>query len=54
MPRRGDERSFAWAALFMRLTKDYEWLPETVAGLHFVDFACLMLNRAVAAFGTGP
>ena len=54
LPRRGDERSFAWAALFMRLTKDYEWLPETVAGLHFVDFACLMLNRAVAALGTGP
>jgi transposase len=30
------------------------WLPETVAGLHFVAFACLMLARAVLAFGPGP
>ena len=36
------------------LVKDYEWLPEIVAGLHFVAFACLMLARAVLAFGPGP
>jgi transposase len=40
------ERSFAWAARFRRLARDYERLPQTVAGLHFVAFACLMLNRA--------
>jgi hypothetical protein len=26
-----------------RLVKDYERLPETVAGLHFVAFACLFI-----------
>ena len=40
------ERSFAWAARFRRLAKDYERLPETVAGLHFLVFACLMLVKA--------
>ena len=48
------ERSFAWATRFRRLVKDYEQLPESVAGLHFVAFACLMLARAVLAFGPGP
>lgn len=42
------ERSFAWAARFRRLAKDYERLPETVAGLHFAVFAILMLAKAVA------
>jgi hypothetical protein len=28
--------------------KAYERLPETVAGLHFVAFACLMLSRIFA------
>jgi transposase len=46
LPRRWVvERSFAWAARFRRLARDYERLPQTVAGLHFVAFACLMLNR---------
>ncbi len=55
LPRRWVvERSFAWATRFRRLTKDYERLPETVAGLHFVAFACLMLHRAVLALGPGP
>lgn len=39
------ERSFAWSARFRRLARDYERLPATLAGLHFVAFACLMLSR---------
>ncbi len=39
------ERSFAWATRFRRLAKDYERLPETVAGLHFLAFAYLMLKQ---------
>jgi transposase len=55
LPRRWVvERSFAWAARFRRLAKDYERLSETVAGLHFVAFACLMLNRVVLVLGSGP
>src|SRR5438105_3308307 len=47
LPRRWvAERSFAWAARFRRLAKDYERLPETIAGLHFLVFACLMLVKA--------
>lgn len=50
LPRRWVvERSFAWATRFRRLVRDYERLPETVKGLHFVAFACLMLNKAVTA-----
>jgi transposase len=41
------ERSFAWATRFRRLVRDYERLPETVAGLHFLAFAIVMLNRFV-------
>jgi transposase len=49
LPRRWVvERSFAWATRFRRLVRDYERLPETVKGLHFVAFACLMLNKAIA------
>ena len=47
LPRRWVvERSFAWAARFRRLARDYERLPETIATLHFVVFAILMLLRA--------
>lgn len=50
LPRRWVvERSFAWATRFRRLAKDYERLPETVAGLHFLVFAILMLKNYVAA-----
>ena len=45
------ERDFAWAARFRRLARDYERLPETLAGLHFVAFACLMLQRLVQLLG---
>lgn len=46
LPRRWVvERSFAWKSRFRRLARDYERLPETLAGLHFLAFACLMLAR---------
>jgi transposase len=49
LPRRWVvERSFAWAARFRRLAKDYERLQRTLAGLHFLVFASLMLARAMA------
>jgi transposase len=38
------ERSFAWAARFRRLARDYERLPATLAGLHWLAFLTLMLN----------
>ncbi len=48
LPRRGVvERSFAWAARIRRLARDYERLPQTLAGLHFLAFAILMLRRFV-------
>jgi transposase len=50
LPRRWVvERSFGWSTRFRRLVRDYERLPETVAGLHFVVFACLFLKRFVTA-----
>jgi len=46
LPRRWVvERSFAWAARFRRLARDYERLPETLVGLHFLAFAIIMLRR---------
>jgi len=45
LPRRWVvERSFGWAARFRRLARDYERLPSSLAGLHWLAFACLMLN----------
>jgi len=50
LPRRWVvERSFAWMTRFRRLVRDYERLPETLAGLHLVAFVSLMLQRAFAA-----
>jgi len=47
LPRRWvGERSFAWMARCRRLARDYERLPETLAGLHLVAFVILMLKRA--------
>jgi transposase len=44
------ERSFAQAARFRRLARDYERLPTTLAGLHLVVFACLLLSRILSNF----
>jgi len=41
------ERSFAWNARFRRLARDYERLPNVLAGLHFLVFACLMLHQLI-------
>ena len=55
LPRRWVvERDFAWATRFRRLVRDYERLPDTVAGLHFVAFACLMLHRIVTLAAQSP
>jgi hypothetical protein len=45
LPRRWVvERSFAWLARFRRLGRDYERLSTTLAGLHWIAFAMLMLK----------
>jgi transposase len=45
LPRRWVvERSFAWAARFRRLARDYERLATTLAGYHWLAFAMLMLK----------
>ena len=55
LPRRWVvERSFGWTARFRRLARDYERLPTTLAGLHFLTFATLMLKRIVALILQSP
>lgn len=55
LPRRWVvERSFAWASRFRRLARDYERLPETVSGLHFLAFGCLMLHRMLTLAAQSP
>ena len=45
LPRRWVvERSFAWATRFRRLVRDYERLPSSLAGLHWLAFLTLMLH----------
>jgi transposase len=51
LPRRWVvERSFAWAARFRRLARDYERLAETLAALHYLAFAILMLANLMRTF----
>ena len=46
LPRRWVvERSFAWAARFRRLARDYERLSTSLAGYHYFAFAWLMLAQ---------
>jgi transposase len=46
LPRRWVvERSFGWMSRFRRLARDYERLPETLAGLHILAFVILMLKN---------
>jgi transposase len=53
LPRRWVvERSFAWTARFRRLARDYERLPDVLAGLHFVVFACLMLHQLIHLYSS--
>jgi transposase len=48
LPRRWVvERSLGWTARFRRLTRDYERLPDTLKGLHYLAFAVLMLAKFV-------
>ena len=49
LPRRWVvERSFGWMARFRRLSRDFERLPEVLAGFHFIALAILMVKRVVA------
>ena len=49
LPRRWVvERTFAWAARFRRLARDYERLASTLSGYHWLAFACLMLKSLFA------
>lgn len=51
LPRRWVvERDFAWAARFRRLARDYERLASTLAALHYLAFAILMLANLVKTF----
>ena len=46
LPRRWVvERSFAWLARFRRLSRDYERLSTTLAGMHWLAFASLLLSN---------
>ena len=55
LPRRWVvERAFAWVARFRRLARDYERLPATVVGLHFLAFACLLLHRLIPLVVESP
>lgn len=50
LPRRWVvERSFAWAARFRRLARDYERLDTSLKGLHYIAFAALMISRLFKA-----
>jgi len=49
LPRRWVvERSFAWAARFRRLARDYERLSSTLDGYHWLAFVTLMLQTLYA------
>ncbi len=39
------ERTFAWLGRYRRLSKDYEFLPESSRAMIFAAMSCLMLHR---------
>ena len=52
--RWGVERRFGGTARLRRLARDYERLPTTLAGLHFLTVATLRLKRSVALILQSP
>jgi hypothetical protein len=48
----GHERSFAWAARFRRLARDYERLDTILKGPHLPAFATLMLRNLANIIST--
>jgi transposase len=53
LPRRWVvKRSFGGLARFRRLALDYERLADTIEGLTFVVFVCLMLHQLVHEFSS--
>jgi transposase len=55
LPRRWVvERSFAWVSRFRRMARDYERLPQTVAGLHLAAFVIVMLGQALPHLAASP
>ena len=46
------ERSFAWTARFRRLARDCERLPQVLMGLHFLAFACLLLQQLIHLYSS--
>jgi transposase len=44
------ERSFAWMARFRRLARDFERLPTTLAGLHFIASSPAVVGSGHRAF----
>lgn len=48
LPRRWVvERTFGWFARFRRLARDFERLPKTLEGLHYLAFATILLKQVV-------